>query len=163
MVFIGTIVRSAEDIPEVRVFRSILCSTDKRQCDAFKRAATVEGIPTYARHAVRDGDRGQSAAITESILPYARHAVRDHKIGHQLAIKIQVMRIVKRVGIIAIKLYPTPCCKICDVDRCQSAATVEGRPPYARHAVRDGDGGQPAATVEGIFPYARPRDDDFFQ
>ena len=39
--------------------------------------ATLERTIAYARHAVRNSDRGQFAASGENIAPYARHAVPD--------------------------------------------------------------------------------------
>ena len=46
----------------------------------------------------------------------------------------------------------------------QATATIESTITYARHTVRNGNGRQAVATGEGCFPYARTsRDDNLFQ
>ena len=124
--------------------------------------AIKEGHPSYARHAVRDGDGRQAAATRESTITYARHAVRDGD-GRQadaageggITYASHAVRDGngRQAGAIPKGRTPYAHHAVWNSDGRQAGAIPKGRTPNASHAVRDGNGRQAGTAIEGRTMY----------
>ena len=121
----------------------------------FQPAAILERITSDACHAVGNGNARKSAATIKRITSDACYAVRNNKVGNKHIIQIYVVRIIKRIGIVIIKLDCAPCRKVADMYFFQPAAILERITSDACHAVPDRHARQSVATLESIFPDAR--------
>ena len=125
--------------------------------------AVAEGIITYARQTVGNGDGCDARLISERIRWDRGSSIRDDKFSLNLG-AIYIQRSSARHNIVK-PSNAAPTRYITGViNGNQSAATGKGGRAYTRHAAWNGDGGQITTTVESIPPYTSPsRDDDFFQ
>ena len=79
-------------------------------------------------HAIGDGNRCQAAALIERKRANGGHTIGDNQICHQGAVQIQILSIVKRVGIRTAKRNLAPRRYIRDVYTRQAAATIKRQP-----------------------------------
>ena len=125
--------------------------------NVLKACATPEREFADARHAVRNGDAGQTGALIERHTADVRHAFRNHNAGQAAAIAerpvTDALHAIRNgdTGQVAATVE----CMVADAlhavgnhNAGQAGATAERTIADARHAVRNGDAGQTGTTVE---------------